>query len=166
MPVFLDTQEARKGRRRNRVNQISEERQSLIENGTAKLTFAAFRQECQEEEDVGNRHCGHHACFHSIDRPPRTALTQSASRHYSLQISDAEASIHFDQSGVNLAASGISMASRTTTERDPCSSEQSPSMLTARRIKPHYQPSQLGSEHGSKTRSQNTNIPILDIPFF
>ena len=143
----------------------------MIENGTAGLTFAAFRQECQEEgddneEDVGNRHCGHHACFHSIDRPPRTALTQSASRRHSLQISDVEASIRFDQSGVNRAASGISMAGRTTTERDPCSSEQSPSMPTTRRINPHYQPSQLGSEHGSKTSSQNINIPIFDIPMF
>ena len=166
----------RKGRRRNqapRVSRISEERLSLIENGTAGLASAAFRQECQEEEDddddeedVGNCHCGHHACFHSIDRPPRTALTQSASRRHSLQISDAEASIRLDRSGVNLAASGISMASGTTTERDPCSSEQSPSMPTARRIKPHYQPSHLGSEHGSKPSSQNTNIPVLDIPMF
>jgi len=164
----------RKGRRRNqapRVNRISEEWQSLIENETAGLASAILRQECQEEEDddeedVGNCHCGHHACFHSIDHPPRTALTQSASRRHSLLISDTEASVRLDRSGVSLAASGISMASGTTTERDPCSSEQSPSVPTARRVKSHYHPSQLGGELGSKPSSQNTNIPILDIPVF
>jgi len=163
----------RKARRRShalRANRISEERRSLIENEVVGLT-AIYQQECQEEEgddeeDVGNCHCGHHACFHSIDHPPRTALAQGASRRHSLQISDTEASIRLDRSGVSLAASGISMASGTTTERDPCSSEQSPSVPTARRIKPHYQPSQLGSELGSKPSSQNTNIPILDIPMF
>ncbi|KAG0124093.1 hypothetical protein HOY82DRAFT_202908 [Tuber indicum] len=165
---------ARKGRRRNRepprVNRISEERQLLIGDGTAGLTSAIFRQECQEDEeeedegeDAGDCHCGHHACFHSVGNPLRTVLAQNASRRYSLQISDTETPVRLDRSGANVAASGISVASGTTTERDPCSSEQSPSVLTVRRIKPHYQPSQLGSEHGSKPDSQNTNYPIADV---
>ncbi|RPB03241.1 hypothetical protein L873DRAFT_1833759 [Choiromyces venosus 120613-1] len=169
---FWLRKKARKGRRRNRapprVNRISEERQLLIENETAGSTSATFRQDYQEEEDnddedVGNCYCGHHACFHSIDHPPSTAaLAQNSSRRYSLQISDTETSIRLDRSGANLAASGISVASGTTTERDACSSEQSASMVTARRIKSHYQPSQLGSEHGSKSSTQNTNTPIMD----
>ncbi|CUS10993.1 unnamed protein product [Tuber aestivum] len=170
---FWLRKKAPKGRGKNRapprVNRVSEERQLLVGSGTAGLTSATFRQEHQEErgedddgEDMGNCHCGHHACFHSIDHPPRNALAQNTSRRYSLQISDTETSIRLDRSGANLAASGISMASGTTTERDPCSSEQSPSVLAARRIKPHYQPSQLGSEHGSKPSTQNTNVPIAD----
>ncbi|PWW71606.1 hypothetical protein C7212DRAFT_303207 [Tuber magnatum] len=175
---FWLRRKAPKGRGKNRappppptrVNRISEERQLLIGNGTAGLTSATFRQEHQEEEgedddgeDVGNCHCGHHACFHSIDHPPRSALAQNTSRRCSLQISDTETSIRLDRPGTNLAASGISVASGTTTERDPCSAEQSPSVLAARRIKPHYQPSQLGSEHESKPGSQNTNIPVADV---
>lgn len=141
-----------------RVNRISEDRQLRIGNGGSGPSTSRphdttkeddyEEDEDEDEEEFGSCQCGHHACFHSVDQSPRMALAQSAARRYSLQISDTETSIRLGHSA-SLAASGVSATSGTTTERDPYSStttEQSPSVVAARRIKSQHQPSQLARD--------------------
>lgn len=144
------------GKELSRIGRVGEGRSESARNGGSD-------DDDDDDDDDEECRCGHHACYHSFDSPVSTHPVsihhpQQTGRRYSLQVSDTETSLRLDHSGANLAASGFSITSGSTTERGYSATEPSPFVARHHHYYHHtlgpapvYQPSHLSSRSASKS---------------